>query len=106
MRWQDVQDLLEGRRNRPDPGITAAVLIVGVTAGLAVGLLLAPRSGKETRAILQQKARSGLGSGKDALDGAKDKVSQVADTTKQVAQDTKRDVATGSGTDQSGGRRR
>ena len=51
-------------------GKTALALVVGIAAGAALGLLFAPRSGKETRAALLRK-------GEDMTDGLAEMVEQA-----------------------------
>ncbi|HEX5413883.1 MAG TPA: YtxH domain-containing protein [Terriglobia bacterium] len=48
--------------------------IVGVGVGVAVGMLYAPKSGKETQDILTQKARGGI----DQVSGAAKKLQSQA----------------------------
>ena len=49
-------------------------LLLGVAVGAAVGLLYAPKAGKETRALLKEKAHE-----------AKEKASEVAEKAKETA---------------------
>lgn len=51
-------------------GKTALALVVGIAAGAALGLLFAPRSGKETRAALRNK-------GEDLKDDMEDRIDQA-----------------------------
>jgi len=51
-------------------GKTALALVVGIAAGAALGLLFAPRSGKETRAALRNK-------GEDLKDDMGDRIDQA-----------------------------
>lgn len=57
--------------------------IVGVLAGATLGILFAPRSGKETRKMLGEKAKEYGEKGKELLDKgtvtAKEKIKNVAD---------------------------
>ena len=52
-------------------GILAAFAI-GAVIGTGVALLYAPRSGKETRALIAKKGRALKGQATDALEDAKD----------------------------------
>ncbi|MFC2069293.1 YtxH domain-containing protein [Chloroflexota bacterium] len=47
-------------------------LIVGVAIGLAVGFLYAPKPGKETRALLREKAETAAEKAKQAAEKAKE----------------------------------
>lgn len=51
-------------------GKTALALVVGIAAGAALGLLFAPRSGKETRAALCSK-------GEDLKDDMEERIDQA-----------------------------
>lgn len=61
--------------------ITAAA--AGIAAGAIAGLLLAPKSGKETRDVLQKKGnkltdkmKDGVKEGKDTLSGIREKIEE------------------------------
>lgn len=63
-----------------DSGSGFAVgLVLGAIAGLAVGFLYAPRPGKETRALLKEKAET-----------VKEKTTEVAEEVKETAAQTKK----------------
>ena len=55
--------------------------ILGAVAGAAMGFLYAPKTGKETRALLKEKAEV-----------AREKVTEIADKTKEAATETKHRV--------------
>ena len=58
-----------------DTGISfTAGFIIGAVAGVAIGFLYAPKPGKETRALLQEKAEK-----------AREKASEVAEKAKEAA---------------------
>ena len=46
------------RRNWPE---ITTVFAIGLGVGAMVGLLVAPKSGEETRALLREKAQDGIG---------------------------------------------
>lgn len=58
-----------------------AGFIIGAVAGLAIGFLYAPKSGKETRAYLKDKAS-----------GIKEKASEVTGRAKEAAREAGRVV--------------
>lgn len=64
---------------------------VGVIAGLAAGILLAPKSGKETRDQIAQKAQETYGKAqevtKNTVNEAKDKATTVANKTKAAVRE-------------------
>jgi len=55
------------------PSFTAG-FIIGAVVGVAIGFLYAPKPGKETRALLQEKAEK-----------AREKASEVAEKAKEAA---------------------
>ncbi len=55
--------------------------ILGAVAGVAMGFLYAPQPGKETRALLKEKAEV-----------AREKVTEVTDKAKETAAETKHRV--------------
>lgn len=67
-------------------GTTSKVILattIGTIVGAAAGILLAPKSGKETREDLSDK----MNDLKDQLDELTDKSKQVADDLKQSVKD-------------------
>jgi gas vesicle protein len=76
-------------------GLSMALgFMIGVTAGLAAGVLLAPKSGKETREQIAQKTREGYDRAqsvtKQTVGQAKDKASSVANKTRAAVREGKR----------------
>lgn len=60
-----------------DSGSSFAIgFIIGAIAGVAIGFLYAPKSGKETRAMLREKAGEVAERAKEAAALAKKKVSE------------------------------
>jgi gas vesicle protein len=53
-------------------------LVVGSVIGAAAGILLAPKSGKETREDIKNKAEEIRDKGQEALDTAKEKVESIS----------------------------
>jgi gas vesicle protein len=66
--------------------LTAAA--VGLAAGAVAGLLLAPRSGKETREMMKKKGTEAT----DAIKGGFEKGRQQAVDLKEKAEEKMRDV--------------
>jgi gas vesicle protein len=65
-----------------DTGSSFAIgFIVGAIAGVAIGFLYAPKAGKETRALLKEKAVE-----------VKEKASEVAEKAKEAATETRKRV--------------
>ena len=65
-----------------DTGFSFTVgFILGAVAGVAIGFLYAPNPGKETRALLKEKAEE-----------AREKVTEVAEKAKEAAAETKHRV--------------
>lgn len=80
--------------------------LLGLGAGLAIGILFAPKSGQETRELLKNKAGEGgeylkqrgaelketaaewVEKGKEALDRQKDHLSEALDAGKQAYYET------------------
>jgi gas vesicle protein len=57
-----------------DTGSFAIGFLIGAIAGVAIGFLYAPKAGKETRAMLKEKAEE-----------VKEKASEVTEKAKEVA---------------------
>nr|MBP8824326.1 YtxH domain-containing protein [Flavobacteriales bacterium] len=49
-------------------GKTVLGILAGLAAGVAIGMLLAPRSGKETRSMLRDKGKKAMDDLEDLLD--------------------------------------
>ena len=82
---------------------TTLALLVGIGAGIAAGILFAPRSGKETRDQLKKQAEEARAKAKKKLDEERDMLKHKADDVKSkarklaaegkhVAEDVVRDV--------------
>lgn len=52
-------------------------LLAGAIIGVAIGFLYAPKSGRETRAILKDRAEEVRERAEDVMEKAKEKVAQV-----------------------------
>jgi len=65
-----------------DTGSNFAIgFIIGAVAGVAIGFLYAPKAGKETRALLKEKAEE-----------VKEKASEVTEKTKEAAIEAEKKV--------------
>lgn len=67
-------------------------VLVGLAAGAALGVLLAPRSGKETRVILKTKGKKAKDDLADLLDRGFEKWQGTKDTIVERAHMTKDDL--------------
>ena len=90
---EDLQELFAHKKESSTTSTTVLALLVGAAAGVAIGILLAPRSGSETRAQLRQTAQESFEKGKskakDVKDRAKEKVHRAVDEGRQTAGDAK-----------------
>ena len=66
--------------------------LVGLTAGAAIGILLAPRSGKETRKLIKQKGQKAQENLSDLLDEGYTQWKKVRNTVVERANMTKSDI--------------
>ena len=66
--------------------------LVGLTAGAAIGLLLAPRSGKETRKLLRKKGQDAQDNLTELLDQGYTQWKKVRNTVVDRANMTKSDI--------------
>ena len=80
--------------NDVNPGPTLVAFVVGSLAGLAAGMLFAPKSGKENREFLKHKAQEGKHKAQEKLEEGKDKAkstaAQAVETAKTVVSESKR----------------
>lgn len=67
-------------------------VILGLTAGAAIGILLAPRSGKETRNLLKKKGEKAKEDLSDLLDEGYDQWKKARNTIVERASMTKADI--------------
>jgi gas vesicle protein len=63
-------------------GIFGIGLLIGSALGLAIGMLYAPRSGRETRAWLKEKAEDAKERAENIIDDAKDQAQKIMETAK------------------------
>jgi gas vesicle protein len=74
---------MDGEMNNGKKGSVAGAVIVsgliGMAAGAAIGLLLAPKPGKETRAMIAERARALEEAGKKTVESVSNKVKSLAD---------------------------
>lgn len=70
-----------------------AYLAAGVGIGAAIGMLLAPRSGSETRELISSKAQEGTDYVKRAAMDTADRAKQAAHRVKGVLTDTVSEAA-------------
>jgi len=72
-----------------DTGSSFAIgFIIGAIAGVAIGFLYAPKAGKETRALLKEKA----GEVKEKAEEVKEKAGEVAEKAKVAAAEARKRV--------------
>ena len=70
----------DASNKRPQPFL---VLLVGTLIGVAVGLLMSPKSGRENREELKRKAKEM----RDKVQQGRDKAMELADKAKRKAKD-------------------
>lgn len=66
--------------------------LVGLTAGAAIGILLAPRSGKETRKLIKKKGQEAQGNLNELLDQGYNQWKKVRNQVVDRANMTKHDI--------------
>ncbi|MCK4863294.1 MAG: YtxH domain-containing protein [Dehalococcoidales bacterium] len=67
-----------------DSGSSFAIgFLIGAIAGVAIGFLYAPKTGKETRAMLREKADEV----KEKADEVKEKAGEITEKAKEAAQE-------------------
>jgi gas vesicle protein len=66
--------------------------LVGLAAGAAIGILLAPRSGKETRKLIKQKGMDAQDNLSELLDQGYEQWRKVRNTVVDRANMTKKDI--------------
>jgi len=66
--------------------------VIGLAAGAAIGILLAPRSGKETRKLIKQKGKKAQHDLNDLLDEGYTQWKKVRNTVVDRANMTKSDI--------------
>ena len=67
-------------KNRSVAGAVMVSGLIGLAAGAAIGLLLAPRPGKETRAMLAERAMALKEAGQQTVETVSSKVKSLAPT--------------------------
>jgi gas vesicle protein len=90
-----INDYLEKKKRKERDEAVKKVVIatgVGIAAGLTAGVLLAPKSGKETRAAIAQKAEKAAEMAKDAAISVKEdllnKEQQLKNNIKELTEKT------------------
>ncbi len=71
---------------------TALAFLIGAGAGVAAGLLFAPRDGRSTREQLKQKAQDARSKVREGVEREKEMVSDTVDSAKQAAREGKEAV--------------
>lgn len=64
-------------------GEIGVAFVIGAAVGAALGILFAPKSGKETRAIIKEKAQEVGEKASEIIESAKEKVAEVGCKAKQ-----------------------
>ena len=72
--------------NESSGGDRALYLMLGAMIGAAVALLLAPRSGEETRKLIMTKAREGADTVSAQTEKVKEKTSEYLGRGKEIVQ--------------------
>jgi gas vesicle protein len=72
-------------------------LLRGVIIGAAIGLLFAPRSGRETRDMLAQRSNTIKDKAVDMANDTRNRAQNVIDDTRNKIQDSMKNITQGSG---------
>jgi len=73
-------------------GKTALGILAGLAAGVAIGMLLAPRSGKETRDLLREKGKRAMDDLEELLDHGYERWKAARNSVVERANMTKADL--------------
>jgi gas vesicle protein len=65
-------------------GVSLLSFLAGTALGVVIGLLIAPRPGKETREVLKEKAREYLEEGQKVYETSRERVSKAMESGKEV----------------------
>jgi gas vesicle protein len=68
--------------------VCVSSLVIGALAGAGLALLVAPRSGSETRQIVSGKVRAGAERARDVASRAKEKGRQLAEAAAEKGRET------------------
>jgi len=91
-----VNDPRQIKANPPRAGSSVAVgFVLGALVGAAIGLLLAPGTGTETRRRLAQAGGRLSDAARDALDEARGAANELAQDAKSALETARRDVERG-----------
>jgi gas vesicle protein len=82
-----------GMSNESSAGEKALYLMLGATIGAVAALLLAPRSGMETRRLIASKAREGADYVASRTKAVAEKTSEIVDRGKEVFQQQRNSVS-------------
>jgi gas vesicle protein len=83
----------ESSENGGSVGTAVTFLLIGLGAGALVGLLLAPKSGKQLRRELRGRYDDAREAVEDFADEAKDRVEEVLDRGSEIAEKVRDKVA-------------
>ena len=75
------------RKNRREKAATAAKLVAGAAVGAGVGILFAPKSGKETREDIVKATKDGVEYVSENVNNAVKAVSEKAKGVKEVVEE-------------------
>jgi gas vesicle protein len=89
---REIRDVLNGTYKRHARNNAVAGIAAGLVAGAVIGLLFAPKSGKETRTYICEGAKAGVKTIKDTIQSAgemfKEKQEKVVKDVKKAGKQT------------------
>jgi gas vesicle protein len=85
---REIRDVLNGNYKRHSRNNVIVGVSAGLIAGAIVGLLFAPKSGKETRAFICEETKAGVKKVKEVIQGVEEK---AGENLEKVAKSMKKD---------------
>ncbi|MEA4890593.1 MAG: YtxH domain-containing protein [Clostridiaceae bacterium] len=90
--FQEIRSVLDGTYKRRARMNTAVGIAAGLLVGAAAGILLAPKSGKETRADIKEGAKTGAKKVQEAAQHLSGATREKMAALKTHAQKEKKDI--------------